>query len=403
MKNNNVIYVLLLFVGAGFMALTTDVMAGQFSAGFATSDISPKKGEQMLTILNGPKLTDRIDDPILVKALVLSDGKQRLAMVVVDAIALYESNFNTLFDVLYKQHHFDYVTISVTHTHSGFFSEERALTLNQTIIDTLLVANKHLTPVKIGAAKTSIDESYNRIVHKTDGVEMLWTNPQRIKTRPVDNTLSILHFKTLDEQPFLTWVFYNAHPVVTMALNEVVISADYPGQMAKVIKQKLGSDVLFSLGAAGDVNPYDANTTPVALSMVKSAELGGKLANVALGAINSIKDYQCQGQFSFVSKQFSQPDASVGVIMLTSSIGLAHFPGEYFDDFAVQLRQSSPFNFTMFMSMTNGNLGYVPTAQATEKGGYGAELSQLKVKKNTGQQHVDYAVKSLKVLHKGSP
>ena len=91
--------------------------------------------------------------------------------------------------------------------------------------------------------------------------------------------------------------------------------------------------------------------------MLKSNEMGTKLANEALRAINSIENYQSQGQFSFESKQFSQPDASVGVIILISSIGLAHFPGEYFSDFAVQLRQGSPFEFTVFMSMTNGNLG----------------------------------------------
>jgi len=398
MKNNKSTLFLVQFIGVIATITATTVIAGQFSAGFATSDISPKKGEQMLTILNGAQLTDKIDDLILVKALVLSDGKHRMALVVVDAIALYQDNFNTLLEVLYQQHDFDYVTISVTHTHSGFFSENRASALNQIIIDAVLMADNQLTPVKIGAAQTSIDESYNRIVHKADGAEMLWINPKRIKTRPVDNTLNVVHFKTLDEQPFLSWVFYNAHPVVTMALNHVVISADYPGQMANVIQQNIGSEVLFSLGAAGDVNPYDANTTPVAFSMQKSKEMGTKLANEAIRAINSIEDYQSQGQFSFVSKQFKQPDASVGVIRLTPTIGLAHFPGEYFNDFAVQLRQGSPFEFTLFMSMTNGNLGYVPTAEATVKGGYGADLSELIVNENTGQQHVEYAVTSLKEM-----
>jgi hypothetical protein len=400
MKNNKLTHVLVLLIAATSSITTFSVVAGQYSAGFSTSDISPKKGEPMLTILNGSQLTHKIDDPILVKALVLSDGKQRIAMIIVDALVLYEDNFNTVLDVLYKQHNFDYVTISATHTHSGFFSEDRAPALNQTIIDTVLVADDKLTPVTIGAAQTSIDESYNRIVHKTDGVEMLWTNPQRINTRPVDNSLNVVHFKTLDEQSFLSWVFYNAHPVVTMALNDVVISADYPGQMANVIKQSLGSDVLFSLGAAGDVNPYDANTTPVALSMVKSAEMGAKLATAALSAINLIKDYQNQGQFSFVSKTFSQPHAEVGAFMLNSDIAVAHFPGEYFNDFAVQLKQGSPFKHTLFMSMTNGNLGYVPTTQATKKGGYGADLSDLNVRENTGQQHVEYAIQTLKTIHK---
>ena len=180
-----------------------------------------------------------------------------------------------MLEVFYKQHDFDYVTLSVTHTHSGVFSENRALTLNHTIIDTVLVTGNNLTAVKIGAAQTTIDESYNRIVHQADGIVMLWTNPKRIKTRPVDNTLSVVHFKILDEQPFLSWVFYNAHPVVTMALNDVVISADYPRQIAKVIRQNLDSHVIFSLSAAGDVNPYDANTTPIALCICVSLKKWG--------------------------------------------------------------------------------------------------------------------------------
>jgi hypothetical protein len=130
--------------------------------------------------------------------------------------------------------------------------------------------------------------------------------------------------------------------------------------------------------------------------MFKSAEMGEKLANQALIAIDSIKDYQSQGQFSFISKEFSQPDASVGAIKLTPNIAVAHFPGEYFDDFTVKLKQGSPFEFTLFMSMTNGNLGYVPTAQATEKGGYGADLSQLKVNKDTGLHYVEQAIQWLK-------
>jgi hypothetical protein len=47
------------------------------------------------------------------------------------------------------------------------------------------------------------------------------------------------------------------------------------------------------------------------------------------------------------------------------------------------------------MSMANGNLGYVPTAEATIKGGYGADLSELSVNKNTGQQHLKNVLKSL--------
>jgi hypothetical protein len=70
MKNNSLIHSLWIVVM--WTITTSPAIAGQFSAGFATSDISPKKGEQMLTILNGPQLTNKIDDPIQVKALVFS-------------------------------------------------------------------------------------------------------------------------------------------------------------------------------------------------------------------------------------------------------------------------------------------------------------------------------------------
>jgi hypothetical protein len=238
--------------------------------------------------------------------------------------------------------------------------------LNQQIISTVLAANNAMTPVKIGAAQSSIDESYNRIVHKSDGVEMLLTNPQRINNRPVDKTLSVIHFKTLDDQPFLTWVFYNAHPVITMALNDVVICADYPGHMAKSMQQKLHSQVLFSLGAAGDVNPYDANSRPE-VSMQKSAAMGANLADVAIRAVDSIENYQSQGQFLLLSQHFSKPDASVGSIMLTSSIALAHFPGEYFNDFGLQLRQKSPVKHTFFYEHGEWQFGLCTNGRGNNK------------------------------------
>ena len=102
---------------------------------------------------------------------MLSDGKHRMAIFVVDASALYEDNFNHVLEVFFKQHNFVYVTLFITHTHSGIFSEEHASTLNQIIVDAVLVANHQLTPVKIGASQTLIDESYNRIVHTADGVK----------------------------------------------------------------------------------------------------------------------------------------------------------------------------------------------------------------------------------------
>ena len=80
-----------------------------------------------------------------------------------------------IINFLYTQYHFDHVVVSATHTHSGFVPKIRAVILSQQLINKLLVANKLIILVKFEATQSLLDESYNRIVHKDDGVDMLWT------------------------------------------------------------------------------------------------------------------------------------------------------------------------------------------------------------------------------------
>jgi hypothetical protein len=99
MKHNLFFSILTLLIAGLFIVTSTMITAGQFSAGFAQSYISPKKADGMFTNLAGVKPTGTIDTPLLVKALVLSDGKQRIAMVVVDAVVLYQENFDIVLDI----------------------------------------------------------------------------------------------------------------------------------------------------------------------------------------------------------------------------------------------------------------------------------------------------------------
>ena len=98
----------------------------------------------------------------------------------------------------------------------------------------------------------------------------------------------------------------------------------------------------FHKARQGDVNLNDANTSPQ-FSMQQSAEMR---AYVAVSAEHFIDDYQQHGHFSLLSQNFSQSDASVGAIMLTTSFVLVHFLGEYSNDLGLQLRQNRPFKHT---------------------------------------------------------
>ena len=181
--------------------------------------------------------------------------------------------------------------LSVTHTHSGIFDHNKLDSLKAKSVKALALALKNVKPVEIGASSIVVDEAYNRRIHHRNSVEMLWSNPKRHANRPVDNALGIIHLRALNGDSVATIVNYSAHPTVTMDLENVVVSADYPGAIASYISKELGGDSLFLLGAGGDVNPYASDTKPLKLAIQKADDLGNKLGAGAVLAIESIDNY----------------------------------------------------------------------------------------------------------------
>jgi len=402
------------FLAAVSIFCSTLANAGDFSAGFAKIEITPSPGEdEVPTLVSGIKAVTKVHDPLFVKALVLSDGNARIAFLSADLIFIPQPVIETILARLHRQGTFDQLYVGITHTHSGTVSETKLDLLADSFVAAAEQAVEALEPVEIGAAKTNVAEAYNRIVRKDDGsTEMLWTNPARQENRPVDDTLRILNLRKPDGKTFVNLVNYTAHPVVTMDLNNVVVSADYPGQMARAMTEASAGETIFFLGAAGDVNPFDADTKPLETAIEKSRVLGTKLANAALVAISQIDEYQTAGTFRFESLPLDVPfhaghadagktmKAAVNTLLLTDDIALASFSGEYFNAFATRLVSASPARHTLFLGYSNGYLGYVPTIEAASFGGYGADPADISVQVTAGRDHIDAAIASLNRLAK---
>jgi hypothetical protein len=378
--------------------LMMTVEAGEYRAGVAKRDISPIPDVDLLyTIMGEEKAFSSIHDPLFVKVLVLSDGDKRIAFVALDLLHLNTQHHQELQQLLSTQ--YDHVLITVTHTHSGYYNERKWPLLKSKILEAASSAGKALVSVEIGVTQGRVDEAYNRIMHSEGKAEMLWTNPQRQANRETDNTVGIIHLKKRDGSTLISLVNYSAHPVITMDLNDIIVSADYPGHLATAMAEKLGGETIFLTGAAGDINPYDADTKPISLALEKSKLMAETIASEVVGKIAVIKQYRTEGKFHFESQLFDNPSAQVSALSLSNDVVLAGFPGEYFNDFAVDLKQKSPFEYTFFLGYCNGYIGYVPTVEALEIGGYGAELEQLSVTQVTGTNHVDYAIEAVKRLH----
>lgn len=70
-------------------------------------------------------------------------------------------------------------------------------------------------------------------------------------------------------------------------------------------------------------------------------------------------------------------------------MAIAGFPGEMFNEVGVQVRRNSRFPVTMTLAICNGTLGYFPTAEAFEQGGY--EAYNTSYAKGAAEQMADTA------------
>ena len=365
--------------------------ANQYHAGFAKVDISPVIGKDVVPVLEGePQLVTKIHDPLFAKALIITDGSTSVAVVALDLIGLSPAAFAKLQQYLVDNSQHDHLVLSLTHTHSGFIDEQTLPLLKANALAAITLANSNLEPVQIGAASARVDEAYNRRVYAERGVEMLWQNPDRKPNRPVDNELGVIHIQRLDGSPLVNIVNYSAHPTITMDLHTVVVSADYPSVITTRLSQSVGGEVMFLLGAAGDVNPFDSGTQPTALAVEKMHQLGTKLADAAARSVANISVFTQSGNIGIDTHSVNNPAAELSAIYLPPNILLATFPGEYFNELGLQLKTQSPVQHTFFIGYTNGTIGYVPTTEDFARGGYGADSTSMHPSTTalTGQQHI---------------
>ena len=57
-------------------------------------------------------------------------------------------------------------------------------------------------------------------------------------------------------------------------------------------------------------------------------------------------------------------------VLRVGEVAIVGFPSEMFVEWAMQLREDAPLRYTFPIDLANGSVGYIPTRQAFENGGY---------------------------------
>jgi neutral ceramidase len=404
-------------------------------AGVAKVDITPPLGTRMWGYFNRVKGAEGVLDPLFARVLVLESGGKKLAYVDLDLGRTFGPASLDRLRQTTKQDGIDYLIVQATHTHAGPVIMDvypsgtpawETADLGK-IEQAVHEAQQHTVPVRLGTGYGLAYIGYNRVrVNSSGPVTMIWENPSKAPTSPVDPTIGVLRIDQMDGQPLAILVNYATHPV-TFGPDMLRFSADFPGVMSKVVEQSFDGKplVFFAQGAPGDINVYDA-TTPITQDAVGRRDWAGETLGKA--AAETAKKIQTQAdadpsidfsedilpfKLRWDPEKFRQeilreisPDAfklyappiqqtmqlPVITALINRKIAIMTMPGEPFLEYQMNWRARCSLHDCLFLGYTNGYNGYFPTIQAGVEGGYGAASAATWVELGAGEEMVDHSL-----------
>jgi neutral ceramidase len=425
--------------------LTNALQAITFKAGVAKADITPPPGLAMygfLDRINDNKLSTGTLDPLCARVLVLEAGDTRLALVTLDLGRTFnEGELAQLRQEVKSAAGISLLIVTASHTHSGpnildVYAGDRAPAWEtvaiKKIVAAVVEACGHLVDARIGTGRGEVYIGYNRRqVHPDGSVEMLWSNPGKQPTSPIDPTVLVIRIDNNEGKPLALLVNYACHPVVLGADNRQY-SADFIGTMANTVEAGFDHAPLcfYLQGADGDINPYYATTALSDGAIAKrdwtGKELGEQVVRVAQSIHADIprepgidfaddvlsfplrwnaKTFRARLLDTYGHKVFEDhadlltinppPDhleLRVTTLLLNKRIALMGMPGEPFVNFQINWKDQCPVQDALFLGYANGYFDYFPTIEAAVQGGYGAGDSNTYVEIGAGERMLRQAL-----------
>lgn len=321
-------FTLILATGVAVSGLAAETRV--FRAGAAVGDITPELGSMIIGGFSPTPARD-VHDPLQVRALVLDDGAQRIALVVCDNIGLPREVCDEAKRLTQERTGLDpsRVVISATHTHSGTTAGTETSIGPSTgrgpadiaayqafiasrVADTIKRAINRLEPARIGwASAMEPSQVFNRRWHMSDealrrnpfgGVDTVRMNPPAASPAllkpagPTDPEISFLSVQARNGRPLALYAAYSLHYVGGVPAG--VISADYFAVFCERIGELLRADrlvhgdpgdavappfvALLANGTSGDVNNIDFHAKRVAQPPFAQMR---KVANVVAAAV----------------------------------------------------------------------------------------------------------------------
>lgn len=403
-----------------------------FTAGFSRLDITPFLGIPMGGSWKA-RCMQGVLDPLQVNAIAFGDGEKTALLLVMDLVGIYRAHVPEMLQAVAEATNLplEAVNIHCTHTHTGpsvASDEQYADFLKHRMCDAAVMAiadRKPVTDVRWAEVITE-NMTFPRRYKLSDGTVM--TNPAGEWAKMIvdyastnDETLRLVRILR-EDAPEIDLVNFASHPD---NIHGEYISADFPGATRSTVEAahpeakcvflqgcegqmvigtrlkprtpssyekamahgvKLGEYVLemfdkaVSTGQTGFHYGKKSTTVKTKWDPARVPEAQRIADAHAAGRDDLIHPVQKFANYMRVEanrilrldkEKLAYQDAQLSAITFCG-MAIAGFPGEMFNELGVQVRKNSKFPITLTLAICNGSLGYFPTAEAFEQGGYEA-------------------------------
>ena len=409
------------------------------------------------------KLAQKPHDPIRVKAIVLELAGVRAAIVACDITSLPLRMMQQARRLIEDSTEIDPASVMISSTHSHTAPQIRLQYLGKAdegakgkakqyvaelpgkIAEAVRLAEADLQAATVHAAvgrESSV--SFNRRFYLRDGT--VAANPFKGEDEklgeilrpagPTDPDVGVVAYRDANGQPLAIMVNFSIH-LDTMGGDQSSADIAYP--VEQLIQQVYGPETLvfWGSGASGNINHYDLMDpkrfrrekgahesarigTIIAAEVLKAYAHLEPLRDAPLRAAHEIVtvDYHPEKIAPIVARMQGSPryfdgevdvvrvgdrlvfEAEVQVIALGNELAWVGLPGEMFVELGLNLKNGSPFRYTMVHSLSNGAIGYVPNLRSYSEGS--REVSATRCAPGGGERLVETAIRLLAAVKSAS-
>lgn len=295
----------------------------ELRAGAAVVDVSPV---HFPVLINGgmtSRSAEKIITPVNARAIVLDDGNERLAIVVVDSCMMPRQLLDEAKELAASQTKIrpDRMLISATHTHTAPSSmgclgtdldPEYIPYLRIKLAEAIVAAEANLEPARVGWGTTTAEHftALRRWIRRPDRIaEDPFGNPTVRanmhagrnwddvvgESGPEDPELSLISFQSTEGEPIAVLANFSMHYFG----GQQAVSADYFGMFSNGLQARIAGDAskerppmvgIMSHGCSGDIYRKDYTLqTPAEIEELEMQEYADRLLEIAMKAYERIE------------------------------------------------------------------------------------------------------------------